>query len=129
MWRDMFLQSAFQFGFLPSKPCLCPLKSSLELVLHRGKPRFISLPVNFPARRSKFRFCTTVGSIIISTRTVLPCLCLFFSKSSGPNNAKYAFQYAFKNNSTQHAKENKKKRKNKVEPFKAIFAVSYPSSS
>ena len=72
----MFLQSAFQFGFLPSKPCLFPLKSSLEFVSHRGKPKFISLPVNFPAHRSKFRFCTTVRSIIIFTLTVLPCLCL-----------------------------------------------------
>ena len=54
MSRDMFLQSAFQFGFLPSKPCLFPLKSSLEFVLHRGKPKFISLPVKFPADRLKF---------------------------------------------------------------------------
>ena len=57
---DVFLQSTFQFGFLPSKPCLFPLKSSLEFVLHRGKPKFISLPVKFPADRSKFQFCTAV---------------------------------------------------------------------
>ena len=57
---DVFLQSTFQFGFLPSKPCLFPLKSSLEFVLHRGKHKFISLPVNFPAERSKFQFCTAV---------------------------------------------------------------------
>ena len=54
MSRDMFLQSAFQFGFLPSKPCLFPLESSLEFVLHRGKSKFNSLPVKFPADRSKF---------------------------------------------------------------------------
>ena len=64
MSRDMFLQSAFQFGFLPSKPCLFPLKSSLEFVLHRGKPKFISSPDKFPADRSKFEFCTTARSLI-----------------------------------------------------------------
>ena len=37
--REMFLQSAFQLGFLPSKPCLFPLKSSLEFVLYRGRKR------------------------------------------------------------------------------------------
>jgi len=45
--------------FLQSKPCLFPLKSSLKFVLHRGKPKFISLPVKFPADRSKFQFCAT----------------------------------------------------------------------
>ena len=101
--RAMFLQSAFQFGFLPSKPCLFPLKSSLEFVLHRGKPKFINLPVKFPADRSKFQFRTTARSklIIIFTRTVMPCLRFFSSKSSSRNNAKYAFPYTFKNNTTQ----------------------------
>ena len=58
---------------------------------------FVSYPIKFPADRSKFQFCTTARSnlIIIFTRTVLPCL-LLFSKSSGRNNAKYAFQYTFK---------------------------------
>ena len=28
----------FQFGFLSSKPCPFPLESSLEFVIHRGKP-------------------------------------------------------------------------------------------
>ena len=55
----MFLQSAFQFGFLSSKPCLFPLESSLEFVIHREKLKFISFPVKFPADRSKFQFCTT----------------------------------------------------------------------
>ena len=78
MSRDMFLQSAFQFGFLPSKPCLFPLKSSLEFDLNRGKPKFISFPVKFFADRSKFQFCTAARSIIIFTRTLLPCLCVLF---------------------------------------------------
>ena len=72
----MFLQSAFQFGFLPSKPCLFPLKSSLEFDLNRVKPKFISFPVKFFADRSKFQFCTAARSIIIFTRTLLPCLCV-----------------------------------------------------
>ena len=76
MSRDMFLQSAFQFGFLPSKPCLFPLKSSLEFVLHRGKPKFISFPVKFPANRANFQFYTP--ALYYGPRTVLPCLCFFF---------------------------------------------------
>ena len=48
MSHDMFLQSAFQFGFL-SNPCLFPLKSSLEFVFQHVKPKFISLPVQFLA--------------------------------------------------------------------------------
>ena len=76
----MFLQSAFKSGFLSSKPCLFPLESSLEFFIHRGKPQFISLPVKFPADRSKFQFCKTARSkfIIIFMRTVLPFLCFFF---------------------------------------------------
>ena len=59
----------------------------------------------------------TLKQSVIFTRIVLPCLCVlfFFSKSSGRNNAKYAFQYTFENNTTQQAKKKKKKkRKNKV---------------
>ena len=69
----MFLQSIFQFGILPSKPSLFPLK--FGFVIHSGQPKFISLPVKFPANRSKFQFCTTIRSklIIIFTRTVLLC--------------------------------------------------------
>ena len=63
---DVFLQSTFQFGFLPSKPCLFPLKSSLEFVLHRGKHKFISLPVKFPA------------NIDQSFSSVQPCLFVLF---------------------------------------------------
>ena len=73
MSRDMFLQSAFQFGFLPSKPCLFPLKSSLEFVLHRGKPQFFSFPVKFPANRANFQFYTTARELYCRVR-------VFFSK-------------------------------------------------
>ena len=58
MSRDMFLQSAFQFSFLPSKPCLFPLKFRFEFVLHHERPKFVALPVKFLADRSKFQFCT-----------------------------------------------------------------------
>ena len=73
MSRHMILQSAFQFGFLLSKPCLFRLESSLECVINRGKPKFSSLPVKFPDDGSEFQFCTTVRSklIIIFTRTNL----------------------------------------------------------
>ena len=74
MSPPMFLQSAFQFGFLSSKPCLFPPESGVEFVIHRGKPKFISLPVKFPADRSKFQFCATTRSklIIIFMRTSFP---------------------------------------------------------
>ena len=83
---------------------------TLEFVLSRGKPKFISLPVKFPADRSKFQFCTTTRSKlkIIFTRTVLPCLC-FFSKSSGQNNAKYAFNTLLK--ITPHNMQKRRRRK------------------
>ena len=119
---DVFLQSTLQFGFLPSKPCLFPLKSSLEFVLHRGKHKFISLPVNFPADRSKFQFYTTARELYCRVS-------VFFSKSSGRNNDTYAFQYTFKNNTTQQAKKKKKVRKNKVGTFTTMLVVGYLSSS
>ena len=133
MSPHMILQSAFQFGFLLSKPCLFCLESSLEFVINRGKPQIISLPVQFPDDRSEFHFCTTARGnlIIIFTRTYLfrsrflarHVTSQNFSKSSGRNNAKYAFQYTFKNYTTQYAKKEKRKRKSKVGTFKTIFAV------
>ena len=46
-------------------------------------------------------------------RTALPHLCFVFvfvfSKSGGRNNAKYALQYTFNNNTTQYAKKEEKK--------------------
>ena len=131
MSSHKFLQSTFQFGFLLLKPCLFPLKSSLEFVLHRGKPKFISLPVTLPVDRSKLQFCTTARMklIIIFYANCTAVFVFFFSKPSGRNNAKYAFQYTFKNNTTQYPKKKDKKRKNKVGTFMTIFAVGYLSSS
>ena len=93
----MFLQSAFQFGFLSLKPCIFPWNLAWNSLYTVEKLKFISLPVKFPAARSKFQFCTTAQS------------CVFFSKSSGRNNAKHAFQYTFKNNTTQYAKQEEEK--------------------
>ena len=103
------------------EPLSFPPEIQLGIRFTPWKTQIISLPVKFPADRSKFQFCTT--------RTVLPCLCFYFSKSSGRNNAKYAFQYTLKNNTTQYAKKKKKKRKNKVVKFSTKFAVGYPSDS
>ena len=110
---------------------------ALWSVLHGGKLTFISLPVSSPIHRSKskFQLCTTARSIIKKYNfhancTAIFVLCfLFFSESSGRNDAKYAFQYTFKNNTTQYAKKKKKKRKNNVWTFTTIFAVGHPSSS
>ena len=105
------------------------------IVLNCGKPTFISLPFSPPICRSKsakFELCTTSPSMIIFMQTALPYLFLFlffFTKSGGRNNAKNASQYTFKNNTTQYAKKNKKKRKDNVWTFTTIFAVRHPSSS
>ena len=102
------------------------------IVLNCGKPKFISLPVSPPIYRSKstkFHLCAR-SPIIIFMRTTLPYLCFVFvfSKSGGRNNAKHAFQYTFNNDTTQYAKEKKKKRKN-VWTSTTIFAVGHPSNS
>ena len=91
--------------------CFTPLKTHIY-----------SLPVFPPIYRSKsakFQPCTTARSIVIFMRTALPYLCFvfvcFFSKSGGRNNAKYAFQYTFKNNTTQYAEKKKKRKQQRME--------------
>ena len=110
MSRDMFLQSAFQFGFLPSKPCLFPLKSSLEFVLHRGKPKFISFSVKFPADRSKFQFYTT--ALYYGPRTVMPCLCFFFLNPAAEIMIHMLFNTLLK--ITPHNRQKRRKRKERI---------------
>ena len=114
MSRDMFLQSAFQFGFLTAEPCLFPLKSSLEFVVHRGKPKFISFPVKFPGERSKFQFYTTVRSklIIIFPRIVLPCLYFFFLKTVAEIMIHMLFNTLLK--ITPHNRQKRRKRKERT---------------
>ena len=75
-------------------------------------PFFFSLPASPP----KYMNCTGV-------------FVFFFFKSGGRNDAKYAFQYTFKNNTTQFAKKKEKKRKNKVCTFTMIFEVGASYSS
>ena len=57
---------------------------SLEFVIHRRKPKFITLLVKFPADRSKFQFFSLAQSklIIIFTRTVLLCLSFFLTPTA-----------------------------------------------
>ena len=57
----MLLQSTFQFGFFIVETLL--FSPSLEFVIQRGKPKFITFPVKFPDDKSKFQFCTTARSI------------------------------------------------------------------
>ena len=114
------------------KPCLFLLESSLEFVIHRGKNKFISLPVKFQADRSKCQFCTTTtlsNLIIIFTRTVLPCLCFCFLNPAAEIVLRMLFNTLLKITPQNTQKRTKKKRKNKVETFTTIFAVGYPSSS
>ena len=105
------------------------------IVLHCGKPRFLSLPVSPPIYRStsaKLQFSITARSIIIFRRTALPYLFFVFafSKSGSRNNAKSASQYTVNNNTTQYAKKKEKNlRKNNVWTYTTIFAVGHPSSS
>ena len=121
MSGDMFLQSAFQFGFYRRNLAWNSFYSveNLNLLVCRLNSPPIDQNFSSVLRRS----------IIIFSRTVPPCLCFYFSKSSGRNNAKYTFQYTFKNNTTRYAKNKRKKRKNKVVTFTTIFAGGYPSNS
>ena len=61
--REMFLQSAFQLGFLPSKPCLFPLKSGLEFVLYRGKPNLLVCQSNSLLINQKFSFVLQLACV------------------------------------------------------------------
>ena len=120
----MFLQSALPSSFLSSKPCLFPLESTLEFVIHRGKPKFISLPVKFPPDRSKFQFFSMARSNN-NFHANFAAVFAFFSSSNGRNNAKYAFPHTFENNTTQYLKKKTKKRNNKVGTFTTIFEWRY----
>ena len=106
----------------------------IMIVLHCGKPRFLSLPVSPPIYRStsaKLQFSSTARSIIIFRRTALSYLLFVFafSKSGSRNNAESASQYTVNNNTTQYGKKKEKKRKNNVWTYTTIFAVGHPSSS
>ena len=104
------------------------------IVLPCGKHTFVSLPVSPPIYRSKsakFQLSTTARSIIIFMRTALPYLWsvfLFLLNLEAEITLNVLFN-TLKNNTTQYAKKNKKKRKNNVWTFTTIFAVGHPSCS
>ena len=107
--RALFLQRAFQFGFLNTVETLTffSLKSSLEFVSHCEN--FISFLASPPASAlyysPKYKYfhanCTVVFVLF------------FFSKSGVRNNAKYAFQYTFKHcvKMTLHNMQKRRRRK------------------
>ena len=76
------------------------------------------IPFPFPFKRPRRLLCTTARSIINFMRTALSCLCFFFCKSGGRNNAKYAFQYTFKHCLKMTPHNMKKKKKKKLERTK-----------
>ena len=54
---------------------------------------------------------------------------VFFSKSSGRNNAKYAFQYTFNNDTTQYAKKGEEEKKEQFRDLQDDIRGGCPSSS
>ena len=88
------------------------------------------VPIATLRQNKPFRHETTsLKTAAMETDCTFVFVCFFFfSTCSGRNNVNYAFQYTFKNNTTQYAKK-KKKRKNKEGTFTSIFAVGYLSSS
>ena len=91
----MFVGSAFQFGFLPSKP-YCSPKYTFELMLHLGNPT-----VNwfFPADGSKAYFSNVYRSAVKPKSGICRRTFLFSIQDpfSDRNNATYGLKYAFKN--------------------------------
>ena len=104
------------------KPCYYSLESTLELILHRGKPTFSLVP-SPPVNR-------TFSSVLcpkLNLHAGPPCFD-FSKKSRGRNNANYAFQYKFKNRPGQYRAKKNKKRKNKLGAFTTGYSrrVTHP---
>lgn len=92
----MFVGSAFQFSFLPSKP-YCSQKYTFELMLHRGNPtvnRFFAPPMD-----QRHILATYIDRLFKPKSGI--CMRTFFFSIQDPfsdrNNAKYGLKYAFKN--------------------------------
>ena len=92
----MFVGSAFQFGFLPSKP-YCSQKYTFELMLHRGNPtvnRFFAPPMD-----QRHILATYIDRLFKPKSGI--CMRTFFFSIQDPfsdrNNANYGLKYAFKN--------------------------------
>ena len=91
----MFVGSAFQFGFLPSKP-YCSQKYTFELMLHRGNPtvnRFFAAPMD-----QRHILATYIDRLFKPKSGICMRTFFFFQDPfSDRNNAKYGLKYAFKN--------------------------------
>ena len=108
--RAMFLQSAFQFGFYRRNLVFLPWNLAWNSFYTVENLNLLVCRLNSPPIDQNFSSVLRRSIIIIFERTVPPCFWFYFSKSSGRNNAKYAFQYTFKNNTTRYAKNKKEKK-------------------
>ena len=90
----MFLQSAFQFGFYRRIPVFSPWNLAWNSFYIVKNPNLLVSPFNTPPIDQSF-------SSILRPENYTAVSVFFFSKSSGRNNDTYAFQYTFKNNTTQ----------------------------
>ena len=107
----------------------------IMIVLHCGKPTFISLPVSPPIHRSKsakfqlWDYGPKYNNFHANcTAIIVICFCFFFLNPEAEIMLNMLFKTLFKKTrSTQYAKEKKKKRKNNGWTFTTIFAVGHPS--
>ena len=119
--RDMFVRSVFQFVFLPSNLAILLWNPPWNSVYTVENPHLAwCLP------RRLIKLCLLCPKLNLHAG---PPSLDFSKKSRGRNNAKYAFQYKFKNRIGQHrAKKKKKKRKNKLGAFTTGYSprVTHP---
>ena len=90
----MFLQSAFQFGFYRRNLVFPPWNLAWNSFYIVKNPNLLVSPFNSPPIDQSF-------SSILRPENCTAVFVCFLSKSSGRNNDTYAFQYTFKNNTTQ----------------------------
>lgn len=102
----MFVGSAFELNFLPSKLCFS-LKSNFEFIF----PGTEANPHSMDRRLFSALYCGPKMNLHANR----PFFVFFFFLSGSRNNAKYAFQYLFKIKTGQYGK--RKKRKNKAGAF------------
>ena len=98
MSRDMFLQSAFQFGFYRRNPVFSPWNLAWNSFYIVENPNLLVSPLNSPPIEQTF---SSILRPYTTARELYCRVCVFFSTSTGRNNDTYAFQYTFKNNTTQ----------------------------
>lgn len=121
-WRDMFVRSAYQFVFLPSNLAILLWNPPCNLLYTVENPY---LAWCLPRRLIKLS-APYFAPNWTCTRAHRVCS----KKYRGRNNAKYAFQYKFKNRIGQYRakKKKKKKRKNKLGAFTTGYSprVTHP---